>query len=163
MFRAFKARRIVRNKMTQRAPPTPAPATPKIVPDEQWRLDENGKMVRTCVLRGTPLHLSAATFNETDSPSEEWEYILLVATLCEDGHTSEDDGKLPEASVKLWRNRISNELYLKPVQLAPNICEDGTNEKMDMLKTMLTNIFPDLDLFYAGKNGVMILKFNGPA
>lgn len=182
MFRSFKARLCVLEMRRSRPPPVAMDNTPPII-DECWRIDTNtNRISRTCVLRGTALVLKAELLDDSDSPikpsSDFWQYILIKATVGNDPGEGEEVKENPgrEASLKLSKQRLSSTEYHSSTNIAPvHIDElkdsiytvDGPmNDKgidnINNILTILTHIMPHLDLFYAVKKGVMILKFNGP-
>jgi hypothetical protein len=142
-----------------------------------------GEMVRRLVLRGTALRLTAAL--QRGDGAAAWEHILLTATCMpsegEDeaggrqGEKGEGEGEgegekgppqsMPAAEVKVSRDRLlASEVYSRPAALAPpaDTTTTSTSEEEVEILTLLTNMVPFLDLFFAEKKGIMILKFNGP-
>ena len=177
MYRKFRARRIVTKKRLARPLPAPAlgeveDAEPLDITDDFWRIHKSNKIIRTCTIKGTALYLIAELYGEGNVPLEpssgEWEYILLTAEIAPDGERRAYPSESAKfASVKLTRSQLLHKLYSRPAVLAPGIiCRNDTPDiladNLLFLLTILTNVMPFLDLFFAAKKGIMIVKFNGP-
>lgn len=172
MFRSFRARKIKNLKRQQlhktlvasRIQVAVGQPSPPAESDDIWRALTDKEMVRIGELRGTSLMFKATVLdsnNEPIPPCESlgaWKFIKLSA-MCLNTEKGQFPA-IPTTELKLSKDRLSNGIYRDYVSFPPEYSQKSFGE-LDIL-TILTNIMPHLDLFYAGKKGIMILKFNGP-
>ena len=132
--------------------------------DEYWRFFSDGCISRRCTLRGTDLILKTQLFTDQGLVAEpadsDWSKLSLVATLVGD---IDEVNSSSTARVEIPRSKLSNSSFIQPSDLAPEYIVDSLEDNALKLLTLLSNMYPFLDLFYSGgSKKVMILKFNSP-